>query len=215
MKKLLKKEFTLAAHPTNYIFPALSALILVPNYTFYVIFFYTCLGIFLMCLSGRENRDLEYSLLLPVGKADIVDARLLFCAMLEIAQLLLTAVFSAVRSIIGMAPNAAGIEPNASFFGLSLIMLAIFNHVFFSMYFMDPGKVGRAFVAASAAMFGFICAAEASVFAVPFMRSVIDAPDPEHPLPKLMILTAGIAIYSVWGIMLRNRCRRSFISLDL
>lgn len=56
MKELLKKEISLVLHPTNWLFLALSALVLVPNYPYYVTFFYTGLGIFFLCLSGRENQ---------------------------------------------------------------------------------------------------------------------------------------------------------------
>lgn len=215
MKQLLKKEFTLAAHPTNYIFLALSALILVPNYPYYVTFFYTGLGIFFMCLSGRENRDLEYSLILPVGKADIVSARLLFCGMLEAAQLILACLFAALRSRLRMEPNIVGMEPNAAFFGISLIMLAIFNHIFFSIYFSDPRKVGKAFVHSSIAVFIFICAAEASAHAVPFVRDVLDTQFPAYPVQKLAVFAVGLIVYVIWGILLHKKCRRTFVSIDL
>ena len=62
MKSLLNKELRLAMHPAAWIFLALSALVLVPNYPYYITFFYTCLGIYFICLSGRENQDLKVPL---------------------------------------------------------------------------------------------------------------------------------------------------------
>ena len=44
MKHLLYKEWRLAMHPTALLFLPLSAMLLIPNYPYYVIFFYTSLG---------------------------------------------------------------------------------------------------------------------------------------------------------------------------
>lgn len=49
----------------------------------YRVVFYTTLGIFFMCLSSRENHDLEYSLNLPVRKRDLVGARILTVCILN------------------------------------------------------------------------------------------------------------------------------------
>ena len=46
MKELLKKEISLVLHPTNWLFLALSALVLVPNYPYYVTFLYGAGDIF-------------------------------------------------------------------------------------------------------------------------------------------------------------------------
>lgn len=89
MKQLLYKEFKLALHPTAVIFLALSAMLLIPNYPYYVTFFYTCLGVFFICLNGRENRDIYYSMLLPIRKRQIVKARFLMVAALQLAQAVL------------------------------------------------------------------------------------------------------------------------------
>ena len=58
MKNLLYKELRLALHPTAILFLFLSAMLLIPGYPYYVVFFYTCLGIFCICRNGRESRDI-------------------------------------------------------------------------------------------------------------------------------------------------------------
>ena len=65
LSKLLYKEFKLALHPAAVLFLLLSSMMLIPNYPMYVLFFYNTLGIFFICLSGRENHDFAYSLSLP------------------------------------------------------------------------------------------------------------------------------------------------------
>ena len=68
LSKLLYKEFKLALHPAAVLFLLLSSMMLIPNYPMYVLFFYNTLGIFFICLSGRENHDLAYSLSLPTRR---------------------------------------------------------------------------------------------------------------------------------------------------
>ncbi|MFR1982355.1 MAG: ABC-2 transporter permease [Christensenellaceae bacterium] len=116
MKELLKKEISLVLHPTNWLFLALSALVLVPNYPYYVTFFYTGLGIFFLCLSGRENKDLEYTVALPVEKRDVVRARILVALLLEAAQVLLVGLFVAV-SQRALKQNLVGMDANLSLWG--------------------------------------------------------------------------------------------------
>ena len=94
MKTLLYKEFRLASHPTTFLFPLLSAMLLIPNYPYYVVFFYTTLGIFFVCLSGRENHDIFYTMLLPVEKRSLVRARMLFAVCMEAVQLVLAVPFA-------------------------------------------------------------------------------------------------------------------------
>ena len=110
MKTLLYKEFRLASHPTTFLFPLLSAMLLIPNYPYYVVFFYTTLGIFFVCLSGRENHDIFYTMLLPVEKRSLVRARMLFAVCMEAVQLVLAVPFAVLRTHFAMPGNAAGMD---------------------------------------------------------------------------------------------------------
>ncbi len=97
MTKLLKKEVLLALHPTAGVMLALSAMVLIPSYPYTVIFFYTTLALFFMCMTGRENNDIGYTVLLPVEKGDIVRGRICFAVVLQLVQLLLVGGFSLLR----------------------------------------------------------------------------------------------------------------------
>ena len=72
---LFKKEWKLVMMPVPLLFLLLSGLVLIPNYPYYVTFFYTTLGIFLMMHSARENRDLYYMALLPITKTPSASRR--------------------------------------------------------------------------------------------------------------------------------------------
>lgn len=195
MAKLLLKELRLSMHPTGWIFLGLSAMVLIPGYPFYVTFFYTSLAIFFTCLSGRENQDITYTLLLPVKKIDVVRGRMLLAVVLELAQLVLVGAFCILRAQLHMPLNPVGIEPNLAFLGASLAMLGLFNLVFFTGYYRNVVKVGTAFVKASVAMGVYMAVAETLVHVVPFARDVLDTPDPAYMLPKAVVLGAGIGIF--------------------
>ena len=124
---LLKKEWKLVMMPVPLLFLLLSALVLVPNYPYYVTFFYTTLGIFLMMQSARENRDLYYMALLPVTKREMVRARFLLVLSVEALQVLVCVPFMLLRASYGSVKNAVGIEANAAFLGLSLVLLGRFQ----------------------------------------------------------------------------------------
>lgn len=215
MKLLLKKELRLAMHPAALCFLFLSALVLVPNYPYYVTFFYTSLGIFFICLSGRENRDAEFSLLLPMSKGEVVKARFFTAVLLEGLTLILTVPFGVLRQSLSVAPNAVGMEANIAFLGFSLILLGLFNFVFFIGYYKDIQKVGKAFIGGSAAMFLYIVVVEAMTHEVPFFRDRLDTADPLFLWEKLAVLFFGLLFFSILTILAYRISRRNFEKYDL
>ena len=196
MSNLIRKELRLAMHPAAVMFLALSAMLMIPNYPYYVICFYTSLGIFFICLSGRENHDIFYSMTLPVSRRDIAGARMLTCVMLEMIQLLLAIPFAYLRQKVMTEGNLVGMDANIAFFGGALMVYGIFNLVFFAEYYKNPEKVGIVFVKGTIAEWIVIIAAETLVHIIPFARDVLDTPDSVHVPEKLGFLAAGIVIYA-------------------
>ncbi|MCE5343413.1 MAG: ABC-2 transporter permease [Eubacteriales bacterium] len=215
MKSLLLKEIKLATHPTNIIFLSLSFMMIIPNYQYYVLFFYTTLGIFFMCLQGRENHDIEYSLTLPVRKAQIVTARIGYAVILEIAQIFLAIPFAILRNGMFPSVNEVGMDANIALFGLSLLMLGLFNLLFFILYYRNPAKPGKAYFIASAVVMVYILAAESMTHVVPFFRDTLDTPDPQYLVAKLGVLALGAATFALLTVAAAHVSRRRFVALDL
>lgn len=212
---LLKKEFRLCLHPAALVMLATSALLLVPNYPFGVSFFYMALGIFFICLDGRENHDAAFTLALPVSRREAVRGRVLFCACLELMQLALCAAFAALRSRWIGADNQAGMDGNLALIGQGFLLFGVFNIVFFPAHYRDIGKVGVPFALGAAAMFLLITLDIVATYAVPFVRDVLDTPDPAHLGAKLACLAAGAAAWLILtGAAIRVAARR-FEALDL
>ena len=169
MKNLMRKELLLAMHPASVLFLLLSAMLLIPNYPYYVICFYTCLGTFFICLTGRENRDIEFTALLPVRKTDLVRARVFTVMLMQLAQLVIAVPFAVFSSRVS-AENLVGMDANTAFFGFALVLYGVFNLVFFRNYYRAPGKVGKAFGWGCGALTLCMVVFEACAHTVPFVR---------------------------------------------
>lgn len=196
MKNLLYKEFRLAIHPSVYIFFALAALLLVPSYPYYVSFFYLTLGIFLTFKTNRAENDIFYSALLPVRKGDVVRARVLTVAILELSNILIAIPFAVISAKINPAGgNNAGIEPNVAFFGLSLLMYGGFNLIFFPVFYKTGRSEGKAFLWGGVFTFLYIIAAESLAQYIPSpVSAYLDTLEKSAQLRQLPVLFAGIAL---------------------
>lgn len=215
MNNMLYKEFKLAMHPTSIIFLSLSAMMLIPNYPYYMTFFYTTLAIFFTCLSGRENHDIFYAMTLPIRKRDIVKSRFYLVVMLQLAQIITAIPFAMIRRTFSLPGNLVGMDANIAFFGLSFLMMGLFNLVFFTKYYKDTDKVGKSFLMGTIVITLFMIIAEASVHVVPFFKNYLDTKDPQFLTYKIIVLAAGIILYSALTFLSYQRSVRSFEALDL
>lgn len=215
MKQLMKKEFSLAVHPTSWLFLGLSAMVLIPNYPYYVIFFYTGLGMFFTCMNGRENQDVLFSLLLPVSRKQVVKARFTTVVLLELMQLLLTGLFSLLRRALPLGENAAGMEANLALLGLGLIVMALGHGTFFRVYYKNVQRVGVAFLWCSAVEFVSIGLLETLAHTVPLFRDYLDTPDPAFLKEKLLVLALGMTVYGLLTFLSYRRAVRDFEQQDL
>ena len=201
--RLLKKEWKLCMHPMGYIMPACAALVLVPGYPYSVCCFYLGLAIFFICLTARENHDAGFTLTLPVSRRDAVRARILFCALLEAADLVCIGLMILVKKAIGDTPNPAGLDAGLALIGDGLIVFTIFNMIFFPLYYRDINKPGKAFAFATVAVFLWVILEVVAIYTVPFFRDVLDQPDPRNMSDKALFTLAGLALYlagTAWSI---------------
>ena len=193
--KLLKKEFLLCLHPTAPLMILLSALILTPNYPYTVSYFYLTLGIFFICLSGRENHDVTFSLTLPIGKKDIVLARVLTTVLLELIQLVAVGLFILLRNTLTADANGAGMDANLALIAEGFFLFGVFQLVFFPSYYKDVSKVGTSFIKSSVALFLLVIVEIVFTYSVPLYRDMLDTPDPRHMTEKLLFLLFCVLFY--------------------
>ena len=137
MKNLLLKEFKLCFLPINYIFLTFAVILIIPNYPCYVSFFYLLLNTFWIFKNGDLNKDLQYSLILPIRKSDIVKARIMSVAIYEIVFFILSIPFAILNHKLVPQGNNAGINSNFAFYGLVMIVLTISRFCFFTIYLVQ------------------------------------------------------------------------------
>jgi len=215
MIKLIKKEFMLAMHPIAPMMLLLSAMLLIPNYPYIVIFFYVSMAIFFTCLSGRENNDVVYSLNLPVAKRNIVKARFAFAIILEFLQMLIMIPFAVLNQTINPTGNQAGMDANTALFAIAFIIYGLFNFVFFSNYYKNVSKVGIAFVKSSVLLFALTGIDVISTKVVPFVKNVLDTSDPEYLLQKAVFLLCGFLAYLILTAITYKKSVVNFEKQDL
>jgi hypothetical protein len=212
---MLIKEWKLCMHPFAYVAPVLSLLVLVPGYPYGVCCFYTALGIFFICLTARENHDAAYTLMLPVSRSDAVKARILFCAVLEVIDVLLMGVFILVQNAIGNMANPAGLDAGLALIGEGFILFAVFNMIFFPVYYRDVNKPGKAFVIASAAMFALIILEVVGTYTIPFFRDILDRPDPLNMGDKALFTLGGLALFAAGTAWSALAAEKRYGAVDL
>lgn len=213
--KLLKKEFRLCMHPFCCVAPLLSALILVPGYPYSVCCFYMTLGIFFVCLSGRENHDAAYTLTLPVSRRDAVGGRILFAVCLELAQLATMVLFILLKNVIGSTHNPAGLDAGIALIGQGFLVFTLFNVVFFPMYYRDIMKPGRAFAIVSVIVFLWIALEVVATYTVPFVQYTLDTPDTLYVRDKVLFLLGCLALFLAGSYSAMVRSAKRFETVDL
>lgn len=215
MSKLLMKEFRLSMHPTAPLMVLLSAMVFIPNYPFVVIFFYVSMSIFFTCLDGRENKDIVYSLSLPIAKRDIVRARISFSALVETVQLIIMLPLIFLAQRVNPNGNQAGLDANIALIGLGFISYGIFNFVFFTSYYKNVNEVGSSFIKGSIALTLCMAADIVSTYAVPFVRDILDTPDSSHIVAKLIYTGIGAIVFLVLTLAACRIGEKRFDALDL
>ena len=173
------------------------------------------LAIYFICLTAREDHDAAYTLMLPASRRDAVRARILFCTVLETADLLLMAVFILVKNAIGTVPNPAGLDAGVALIGEGMIIFAIFNMIFFPRYYRDINKPGMAFMLAAAAVFAWIILEIVGTYTIPFLRDILDRPDPKYMSDKLLFTLGGLALFAAGTALSIRQSAKKFEEADL
>ena len=217
MSKLLYKEFKLARHATMFFFPLFGLMLLIPNYPYTVAFFYTCLEVFFIFLTGRENKDVMFTALLPVEKRDVVRARTLMIVILQMLNLAVSIPFAFIGRDINPMPggNGAGIEANAAYYAIVLIAFALYNYLFLTKFYKTGYSAGAAFAWSCAAVGVWLLGSEISVQVIPALKTNLDTWDTASRPLRLAILAGAIVIYAAATLLASARAQKEFEKVDL
>ena len=215
MSKLLKKEFLLSMHSITPLMLVLSAMVMIPNYPYAVMFFYMTFAVFFTCMMGRENQDVIYTMTLPVAKKDIVQARISFVVILEMLQMFLMVPFSILRQNVNPMGNEAGMDANMALIAEGFLLFGIFNLMFFHSYYKNVDKIGVSFVKATVVFFVLVVVDVVATHAVPFVRDCLDTPDPQYLGYKMIALVVCIILYLIMTVGVCRMSIKNFEKQDL
>ena len=219
MKALQYKEWRLAMSPVPFFFLALSGLLLIPNYPYYVTFFYNSLGIFLFFQSCRENRDVYYMMLLPVTKREMVRARVRTVMDLQLLQVLVCIPFLFIRAQYGQLKNEVGIEANTAFLGLSFVLMGAFNAVFLPMHYKNGYDLGKPFLVCSILEFVLIAVLETLehvlLAVLPQSAALLESYALLDQLRQLPVLLGGAAVWLLLSTLAFHTSAKRFEKVDL
>lgn len=175
--------------------------------------FYTALALYTTNVNARENNDVVYSLSLPITKRDLVKGRMLLTVVLEMAMFLICVPFVIIKQGMNI-PNEAGIDANIALLGFGILMLGIFNLVYYRSYFKNTKRAGITFIWGCIAIFLYIIVVEGCMY-IPQIGDVMDTPDSEHVMEKLILLAACLAGYAVMTWIAYKKGAKSFEKADV
>lgn len=196
MKTFLYKEFKLAIPLPLILFSVLGMLTMIPNYPIFIGLFYSLIAIFIMFSIQKDNRDIEFSLSLPVTRKHIVASKITVIIILQI----LSIIFSAIGALLAnfcLSPsgNLVGSDPNIAFFGMGFIAFAVFNIVFIPWFFKSGYKLNLPiFIAIMAFVVCFVLY-EILIGTIPLLHKVLDSLNSKNFGYQAILLACGILIY--------------------
>lgn len=212
MKNLLYKEFHLVINKMFFLVLLFGALLLIPEWAYFFAVMYflftTVPNIFSI---GKAQNDIGFSAMLPISRNDVVKARMLSIIILEVLQILSTAIFAAVNLAIYTKNNFL-LDTNVTFIGCVFMMYGVFNLVFFPMFYKTAYKIGIPVLAALTAAFLFVAAVEFLILLVPGLKILDSRADIAAQLP---VLAGGIIIFAVLNIAALKISVKRFQSVNL
>lgn len=212
MKNLLYKEFHLAIHPLFYLMPLSGALLLIPEWVYFIAMMYFIWTIIPNVFSvGKAQNDIGYCAMLPVRRSDIVKSRIMSMVILEVLQIAVAAVFAVINLLIYHKGNFL-LDTNAAFIGFTFIMYGIHNIVFFPMFYKTAYKIGLPVIAALACVMLFVAAVELSILLIPALR-IFDGR--ENWPAQFAVLAGGMVIFALLNAAALKISTKRFKSIDL
>ena len=213
MRNLLYKEFKLAINPMFYLVALLGALIMIPQWPYFIalmyFFFITVPNLF---TTGKAQNDMGFSVMLPVRKRDVVGSKILAVIGLELLHIVVAAVFAAINAAVYKEGNFL-LDANVAFFGFVFVMFAIFNIIFFPMFYKTAYKVGLPTVIALTAAIVFATAVEMFVLFTPAAAAVLDGT--QQTLLQLPVLFGGIVVFVLLSALAIRISANRFEKIDL
>lgn len=217
MYNLLLKELKLGVNPFFYVMPFLTgALMLVPGWLYFVVFLYFCfLTIPNMFAGYKTQNDLLFSIMMPVTKKDIVKAKVAVIVILELLHIIAAVIYGVFHT--WLYPNFIYFfyGPTIGFWGLSFIMLGVFNIIFISMYYKTAYKYGAATIAGITGAMIFASGAEWLGIKNPYIFNLFKGSGADNNAIHLIFLIVGILVFAIFTFIAYQIAIKRFEKVEL
>jgi len=215
MINLLHKEFRLVIHPLYHLVPLFAALILIPYWVYFVaLMYFLFIAIPNIFTNAKAQNDTGFSVLLPVKKSDVVKARVLSMAVLEIIQVAVAAIFVAIN-LLFVSNNNFLIDANLAYLGCALMMYGIFNLLFFPLFYKTADKIGVPILISLTVAFLFTAVLEVASLLVAPVNRVLDGINAAALVRQIPVLLAGGIIFVLLTWLAYRRSAARFEKVDL
>ena len=217
MRNVMLKEMKLSASPLCYFFILFGLMFFLPGYPVLCGAFFSALGLFQGFQYAREANDIEFSVLLPISKKDVVRGKYLFVCFIEACTLvlMLAAVLIRMTVLSDSIVYRSNAMMNANLFavGGALFIFGLFNVIFLGGFFKTAYKIGKPFVIFVIAGFLAIFVLEA-LHHIPGLET-LNAFGTDHIGSQFGLLLAGLAAFLVMTLLSYRRACRNFEKIDL
>ena len=211
------KEMKLSASPLSYIFILFGLMFFIPGYPILCSAFFVTLGIFQGFQYAREANDIEFSVLLPISKKDVVKGKYMFVCFIEACSLVLMLASTITRMTVlsDSVVYRTNALMNANLFALAcaLVIFGLFNVIFLGGFFRTAYNQGKPFITYIIAVFLLIGLFEA-LHHFPGLE-ILNSFGSDHIGFQLMMLVSGLLIFLIMtGLSYKASCR-NFELIDL
>lgn len=191
MKKLILKEFKLSINKFITFTPVLfAALLLIPQWIYIIAFMYVFWMAVPMTYSEyNAQNDLTFTQLLPVSKSNIVISKIIAFVIIELLHIVFGILFAIINNTL-FDPNKFAFDLNFAFFGNVFIMYAIFNIIFFPIYFKTAFFFGKSAVIGSITAILYAIGIELLNIFVKPLNSILES-------PVNILIQIGIFLFSI------------------
>ena len=215
MNNLLYKEFKLVIHPFFYLTALFGALLLIPNWVYYVaLMYFLFIAIPNIFYNTKVQNDIGFSVLMPVRKSDVIKARIVSLGLLEILQIAVAAIFVAINISLYKKGNFL-MDANVAYLGCVFVMYGVFNVFFFPMYYKTANKIGAPIIVALAAVFIYAGVMETLVLLVPAFTTMLDGVTSSALVRQIPVLIVGMILFVLLTYWSYRRSAANFEKIDL
>lgn len=151
---------------------------------------------------------------MPVSKRDMVKARVTLVVGLELLHIMIAAIFGAISMNLYPDVTYYFFPPNMGFWGLNLVMLAIFNLIFIPMFYKTAYKFGWALLAAVMAAMLFAGIAQMLGIQSLVVNDVFYGTDAQQVTLQAFILITGIVIFAALSVIAHRLGVKRFLQVE-